>query len=108
MSLKLLLKERLKILNSKKGIRIGHPNYDLGVNNSSCGILEPHNIENLVLANLVIENMTNGDAIRLYGTSAEITECEINNVYGRGITLGTHCDVIFKRNFVSIFTSPTF
>jgi hypothetical protein len=98
----------LKIVNSFKGIRIGHPSYDLGVNNSSCGVLEPHSVDNITLSHLVIDNLSNGDGIRLYGASATITDNMINNISGRGITVGTHCDITFKRNSVSSTTREGF
>jgi len=91
----------LKIINSYKGIRIGHPNYDLGVSNSSCGVLEPHSIENLSLTDLYIENITNGDAIRLYGASVTLADNTLETISGRGVTVGTHCDLTAKRNFIS-------
>lgn len=91
----------LHIFDCNKGIRLGHIDYDLGVVNGTCGTLEPHGIENLQITHSIIEDITGGDAIRIYGTEGYIANNTFDNVAGRGITVGTHCDIIFNQNSIS-------
>ena len=88
----------LKITNCHKGIRVGHPDFGIGVTGTSCDTLWPHSIENIRLAQIEFDLITGGDAIRLYGTEGEISDNSLSNVSGRGITLGTQCEVSIERN----------
>lgn len=89
-----------KFTNCHKGIRIGHPEFGIGVNNSSCGTLWPHAVENLSITNIEFDTISGGDAIRLYGTKGIVTKNAISEVNGRGITVGTHSEIEFSNNYV--------
>lgn len=90
----------LEINNCKKGIRIGHIDYGIGVS-ESCGTLYPHHAEGLEIYNNTITGTYGGDGIRLYGVeSSSIHDNQITDIAGRGITIGTHSEVEIEGNII--------
>lgn len=89
----------LKINNCSKGIRIGHIDYDIGVN-ETCGTLYPHGAEGLKIYKNIISNTTSGDGIRIYGAECHVFDNVLTDISGRGITIGTHCEAIVESNLI--------
>lgn len=92
-----IILEFISIHDNARGIRFGHPDYNIGVS-KGCGLLFPHFNYNLYFNQIDIANITNGDGIRLYGSAAIVQHCSIYNTSGRGITVGTGSQLTLEHS----------
>ncbi len=88
----------LKIDNCAVGIEIGHPKFRQGVVHPFCEMIYPYAIENLVISQCEITNITLGNGISLYGCSGEVDAIKMNDIAGYGILMQNECHIKLERN----------
>ncbi len=90
----------IEIRNSKRGIQIGHPRYQLGkVTNGDT--LYPYAITNFKIKNVVLDTIYGGDGINIYGSvNTVIEDNKLTKIHGVGVYPGTHSEIKLERNII--------